>query len=69
MNPGLLRFVYCDEHKIYHMLLNLQTGKILSDGLKFFPLEALANLSICHPEHSEGSVLSTAEADPSLRSG
>jgi hypothetical protein len=37
--------------------------------VKYFPLEALANLSICHPEHSEGSVFSTAEADPSLRSG
>ena len=32
-------------------------------------VEALANLSICHPEQSEGSVFCTAEADPSLRSG
>jgi hypothetical protein len=32
-------------------------------------IEALANLSICHPEQSEGSVFSTAEADPSLCSG
>jgi hypothetical protein len=33
-------------------------GKILYGWtVKYFPLEALANLSICHPEHSEGSFL------------